>query len=74
MKKPDLGSGPFSAIYLLCCVHSTYILLPSILAKLTLILGLYTLVALWFPCQKSKSSRNPYCSLLSHETLVVPSE
>lgn len=52
MKKPDLGSGPFSAIYLLCCVHSTYILLPSILAKLTLILGLYTLVALWFPLPK----------------------
>ena len=54
MEKQDMGSNPFSAIYLLCNFHSPCFLFPSFSDKLTFTQGFSTLVPLllqphWYP-------------------------
>lgn len=44
MEKQDMGSNPFSAIYLLCNFHSPYFLFLSFSDKLTFTQGFSTLV------------------------------
>ena len=44
MEKQDMGSNPFSAIYLLCNFHSPCFLFPSFSDKLTFTQGFSTLV------------------------------